>query len=218
MGVLTVRREKRHAGTTVIRIPFLGYKVMASLVSTMNPRVGGTAMIDSVEQALAELRRRGALPMRALVDAVAGEAVRGSWWGHPRGQRIFAIASALEDSGEALAVKLEGRVAFLHRSLWPALRRAVTDPAWRGRASRGLGPAARALLSRVQRSGEVVEPDRHARREIEAALLAWVGQEHTASGRHRAVVRSWRRVLPEQDQPSLEEALARLAAAGVALP
>ena len=43
---------------------------------------------------------KGAVPN--LADAVAGEAIRGSWWGHRDGRRIFAALAALEDDEAVL--------------------------------------------------------------------------------------------------------------------
>lgn len=65
---------------------------------------------------------KGAAPR--LVEAVAGEAVVGSWWGHPKGKQIFQVASELEDSEDVLWCRLlGGKVTLVHRRLWPALVR-----------------------------------------------------------------------------------------------
>jgi hypothetical protein len=66
------------------------------------------------------LAARGALP--SLAEAIAGEPIRGSWWGHAAGNRIFRLCEALDDSGEALTFKLlGGKVTYVHRRLLPAL-------------------------------------------------------------------------------------------------
>jgi hypothetical protein len=65
---------------------------------------------------------QGAAPR--LVEAIAGEPVRGSWWGHPRGREIFRVLSTVQDSDDVLACRLlAGRVTLVHRRLWPALVR-----------------------------------------------------------------------------------------------
>src|SRR5207253_2951573 len=116
-------------------------------------------MLRSPEEALELLRRERVITLtpvpgvRSLVGEIAG-AVRGSWWGHPKGGLIFAIATALEDSSEVLGAKLvRGKVAFVHRALWPALLRVVLDPAWRKEAQRGLPTASRQLLEQVEEAG-----------------------------------------------------------------
>lgn len=63
---------------------------------------------------------RGRVP--SFADFVAGERIRGSWWGHPRGRDIYRLAEAVIDSGEVLVCRLvDGKVTYVHRRLWPAL-------------------------------------------------------------------------------------------------
>ena len=69
--------------------------------------------IKTAAQAVAWVERYGVVTLSAhiegvpcFVEAVTGEAVRGSWWGHPRGKLIFKLAEALEDSSQVLTLKL----------------------------------------------------------------------------------------------------------------
>jgi hypothetical protein len=63
-------------------------------------------------------------PVPSVAEAVAGEPIRGSWWGHPRGHDIFRALNQIGDSPDALSFKLVGgKVTFVHRRLWPALVR-----------------------------------------------------------------------------------------------
>jgi hypothetical protein len=63
---------------------------------------------------------RGSVP--SLAEAVAGERIRGSWWGHSKGREIYRAAEAVCESPEVLVCTLvEGKVTFVHRRLWPAL-------------------------------------------------------------------------------------------------
>src|SRR5262249_16411720 len=102
------------------------------------------------------LRAEGVLSMAALIEAVAGEPVRGSWWGHPKGRLIFQIASALEDDGEVLTAKLVGgKVTFIDRALFGPLYRIVSDRRWRKAAIAGLPADARALLDDVPARGSI---------------------------------------------------------------
>jgi hypothetical protein len=160
-------------------------------------------MIDTVDEARQLLARARVVSLVAtpgftsLVEAVAGP-VKGSWWGHPRGDTIYAIATALED--EALVARLAaGKVAFLHRSLWPALLRVVTDGDFRTRARSGLPGEAGKLLVAVERAGRLRLADlpaekatlRKARATLEARLLVHAASEHTDKGHHEAVLRTW---------------------------
>jgi hypothetical protein len=63
-------------------------------------------------------------PVPRLTDVIAGEPIKGSWWGHPKGQQIFRVLQELGDSPDILTCRLiTGRVTFVHRRLWPALVR-----------------------------------------------------------------------------------------------
>jgi hypothetical protein len=69
-----------------------------------------------------EASRRGEVP--TLADAIAGEAVRGSWWSHPQGCTIFAATRAVRASPAVLVCRIvDGKLGFVHRHLWPALAR-----------------------------------------------------------------------------------------------
>lgn len=69
---------------------------------------------------------KGAVPN--LAEAVAGEPIRGSWWGHPRGSEIFLALGVLDDSPDVLCFRLvEGKVTFVHKRLWPALVRLAAE-------------------------------------------------------------------------------------------
>lgn len=70
--------------------------------------------------------RRGPVP--TLAAAIAGEPIRGSWWGHPKGHDIFAILSAVRASPDVLACRLiDRKVTLVHRRLWPALARLADE-------------------------------------------------------------------------------------------
>ena len=82
----------------------------------------------SPRQAVAFVERHGVVlqaargPVPSLAEAVAGERIRGSWWGHPKGQQIFRAAEAVSESPDVLVCKLvDGKVTYVHRRLWPAL-------------------------------------------------------------------------------------------------
>jgi hypothetical protein len=65
---------------------------------------------------------RGAVPN--VAEAVAGETIRGSWWGHPKGSQIFRALSAIDESSDVLCFRLvDGKITFVHRRLWAALVR-----------------------------------------------------------------------------------------------
>ncbi len=82
------------------------------------------------KQALAFVRKHGVVleagrgPVASFADAVAGRAIRGSWWGHPKGREIFALTRAVRDSKDVCVCRIVGgKITYVHRRLWPALVR-----------------------------------------------------------------------------------------------
>ena len=84
----------------------------------------------TARQALAFIRKQGVVleaargPGTSLVEAIAGEPVRGRWWSHPKSHEIFAVTRAIRDSDDVLVCRLiKGKITFVHRRMWPALVR-----------------------------------------------------------------------------------------------
>lgn len=63
-------------------------------------------------------------PVPSLAETVAGEPIRGSWWAHPRGRKIFGLSRAVREWRDVLVCRaVSGKVTYVHRRLWPALVR-----------------------------------------------------------------------------------------------
>ncbi|MBI1872714.1 MAG: hypothetical protein HYZ58_04185 [Acidobacteria bacterium] len=84
--------------------------------------------------ALQFVRRHGIVlesargPAPSFAEAVAGERIRGSWWGHPKSHEIFWLTRAVRDSPDVLVCRvLDGKVTYVHRRLWPALVRLASE-------------------------------------------------------------------------------------------
>lgn len=82
------------------------------------------------KQAIDFIRRHGVVLEAAhgrepsLAEQVAGERIRGAWWGHPRGQAIFELTRQVRASRAILVCSLaDGRITYVHRHLWPAFVR-----------------------------------------------------------------------------------------------
>jgi hypothetical protein len=82
----------------------------------------------SPKEAIAFVERHGVVlqaargPVPNLAEAVAGEPIRGSWWGHRKGREIFRASRAVCESPEVLVCKLiDNKVTYVHRRVWPAL-------------------------------------------------------------------------------------------------
>jgi hypothetical protein len=144
----------------------------------------------------------------SLTALVAGAPIRGSWWGHPAGKRIFQVAGALEDHGDVLFVPLlSAKVTLVHRGLWPALLGVGMSRApWQ---MAGLEDRARKLLEEVERDGRVraTGPSSKA---LARALLVHAEQVHTDRGSHATELVSWRVVQQARGGPApLEPGAAR---------
>jgi hypothetical protein len=63
-------------------------------------------------------------PLPSVAEMIAGEPIRGSWWGHPAGHAIFDALNSLAESPDVVRTRLvNGKVTLVHRRLWPALAR-----------------------------------------------------------------------------------------------
>jgi hypothetical protein len=84
----------------------------------------------SPRRALAFVERHGVVlesgrgPVPVLAQAVAGQELRGNWWGHPKRRAIFRATRAVRDSSDVLVCRLiDGKITYVHRRVWPALVR-----------------------------------------------------------------------------------------------
>lgn len=161
------------------------------------------------------VQNAGVISERTLIDAVAGEPVHGSWWGHASGHAIFRALQALrEDKDVFLCKLLQGKQTYVHRRLWPALLRVQSEPSlWPP-----LSLPARRLLARVTREDSVQATGR-LRLELECSLRVVARSVHTASGAHAVVLSAFgAHFTPAQHRAAsrltLEEAQAALAPDG----
>jgi hypothetical protein len=61
-------------------------------------------------------------PVPRLIEAIAGEAIVGSWWGHVKGREIYNVLNDVVASPDVLVCRaVGGKVTLVHRRLWPAL-------------------------------------------------------------------------------------------------
>jgi hypothetical protein len=146
------------------------------------------------EKAQAALEEHGLLlltdpKLPSVASLVAGKPVRGSWWGHPKGDEIFQVAEWLADRPDVVVAKLvSGKATYVHRRLWPALL-AVGGAREPWQLER-LSAAARKLLARVDAAGRL-EVTGEPARELERALLALGQSVHTEQGSHAKTLTSW---------------------------
>lgn len=101
----------------------------------MAARAAQEAEILTPSQALAFVERHGVIcesarrsDVPSLADAIAGAPIRGNWWSHPQGKRIFALTRAVRAAPDVLVCRLvDGKITFVHARLWPALVRVADD-------------------------------------------------------------------------------------------
>ncbi len=186
-----------------------------------------------LEECLEALSRRGLLMLQdarlpSVTTIVAGAPVKGSWWGHAHGHRIFNAAQALEQHPDVAVAKLiDGKVTYIHRRLLPALPAVGSAQAdWQ---LFGLSPGAKALLAAVDKRGTirtdlaaaVLKAPRRgvgkAALELEKRLLVASEEVHTETGAHAKHLESWRVWAARRgvDEHGLSAAEARHAFEGV---
>lgn len=179
--------------------------------------------MTSTKQVLKHLEAHGLLLLAdanlpSLVALVVGEPVRGSWWGHPKGNAIYNLASGVEDHADVLTLKLvTGKVTFVHARLWGDLLALVTPPKpWQ---TKGLGQDAKRLWQAVEKQGplrlDLVPPTLASRLDdakaaatlLVARLLVLSESVHTESGKHATQLRSWEAWATDKNVSAATDAL-----------
>jgi hypothetical protein len=82
-----------------------------------------------MEDALAFIAKHGIVLQSArhaiiptLTEHLAGEPIKGSWWGHAKGREIFRALGAVYDSPDVVATTVvDGKITLVYRRLWPVL-------------------------------------------------------------------------------------------------
>lgn len=162
---------------------------------------------DDVRLLENELARIGILlehdtELPSATALIAGAPIRGSWWGHAFGHRIYAALEAFAGAEGALVAKLvNAKRTYVHRSLWPALLALIASDERPRR--KPLSPLAAKLLGVVLEADNVrvdalaasglatSEALTKAGAELERALYVHVCSLHTESGAHTKVYRPW---------------------------
>jgi hypothetical protein len=92
-----------------------------SAAGPLSPRAAAT---------LAWLRDQGVVlqsargPVPNVAEFIAGEPIRGSWWGHRAGKEIYAILSELDEHPDLVSTRLiNQKITLLHARVWPSVVR-----------------------------------------------------------------------------------------------
>lgn len=184
--------------------------------------------MSDYRKVLTALKQHGLLlqqdkTLPSVVGLIAGQPLSTSWWGHPKGQQIFACLSQLADRDDVLMTRLLGRkITWLHQRLWPAfLSIATSGEAWQ---RKGLSTPARRLLRGIEKEGWV-RATGAATRELQERLLVDAIEVHTETGRHAMELRSWEPRIrnltllpPGEAKESIERAVGKIGAKASLLP
>ncbi|MCU1367805.1 MAG: hypothetical protein JWL72_1449 [Ilumatobacteraceae bacterium] len=96
-----------------------------------------------------------------LPELVVGGPITGSWWSHPQHDEIFRVLNEATASNDVVRLRLvKGKLALVHRRLWPALVRLVDK----------IGPGALASIHEEHTSGG-------AHRSRTVAFPEWIPQD-----------------------------------------
>lgn len=168
------------------------------------------------------LENDGRLP--SVGGLIAGEPIKGSWWGHSRSHDIFKVLGECADHKDVIFTKLvSGKVTLVHRNLWPEIFAiGIARAPWQMKALSG---SATNLLQMIDQHGSIrtdglawpksasVKPG-DAARELEKRLLVNSSEFHTERGAHAKLMETWnawaRRVKFKVKTISAEEAKVKL--------
>ena len=165
--------------------------------------------VAAFQQVFEALQRDGLLlesdsQLPSVASIIAGEAIRGSWWGHPQGNIIYQVANDLCVHPDILVTKLvSGKITFVHRQLWPAVIGVGTagEP-WQ---LQDLSDAAQSLLDKVTQEHSVTTDQLQllsryksralgdAARELEKKLIVYSESFHSITGAHYKRLETWAR-------------------------
>ena len=138
-------------------------------------------------EALVFVKKHGVVLMSArgpipnLAEAIAGEPIRGSWWGHPKSRHMYRVFGGVSDSSQVLVCRLVGgKVTLVHRRLWPALVR---------------------LAGRLPRRGLAAIRDEHtaggSHRTVVTVFPRWVPKQVLSQAKRLSVARAASKFGPE---------------------
>jgi hypothetical protein len=156
----------------------------------------------------------------AATTVITGDNVRGSWWGHKKGNLIYAVLENPGDDFEYCKL-IKGKDTLVARPLWAALAAiGLSRQAWQ---VVGLGPAGRWVWEQVQARGVVSQRELAEEKaipglgavmtDLQKRLLVHGLSEHTDAGQHQKTLKSWPtwqndRHIAAADVPSVEAAVA----------
>lgn len=144
----------------------------------------------------------------SVTSIIAGKPFAGSWWGHPKGGLMYNISNELLDSPDILGVKLiNKKMTFVKRGHWNALASiGEANLPWQ---LKSLTPEHKGLLKLTHKENEIRANDSRMKMpptevgklitRLEERLLVHSTNEHTASGKHVRLIKTWVHALDEKN-------------------
>jgi hypothetical protein len=161
-----------------------------------------------------ELNKRGWLleadsKLPSIVTLVVGKPVKGSWWGHAKGNLIYNTCGLLDDENDVLCLKLiNGKRTYVHRRYWNLISNLVQSN--RTYLEKSLSSESRKILKTVEKNGSLRSDRSGAKtyslikpfvKELEKSLLCCSQSIHTESGFHITELVSWAAVFHKRKFP-----------------
>jgi hypothetical protein len=162
-------------------------------------------MKKELSKVYSEFKKHGLLllsdpELPSLVTLIAGEPVKGTWWGHAKGNLMYNLSQELEDDSEILVIKLiNKKITYIHKRHWNALFSIVLEKSdWQ---TKGLKPEHKSLLQTIQKKKTVRADDASFKKspteigklaaKLEEKLVVCSQSIHSESGKHIRQMKTW---------------------------
>jgi hypothetical protein len=144
----------------------------------------------------------------SYVTMITKEPIKGSWWGHPKGNFIYNSLNAVLDRPDILQVKLlNKKTTLVQKEHWSALvSLAESESAWQ---TYGLKQDHLDLLKLVQSKSAIRTDEMKSSKSLteigklasrlEERLLIYSESVHTDSGKHARVLKTWSQTMKERE-------------------
>jgi hypothetical protein len=167
---------------------------------------------NKAKEAIAFVERHGVVlqaargPVPSLAEAIAGETIRGSWWGHAKGREIFRASRVVCESPEVLVCKfVDNKVTYALIKLAPRFGNERLAKVWEEHAKTGARLSRQIPFPEWVPADIMKEAERLSTSEAERILSAVLPEKSRKAGRRRTETR--RRSLqssPCQGQPKAQ--------------
>lgn len=144
----------------------------------------------------------------SAVTVIVGKPVKGSWWGHAKGNLIYNTCNMLYYEKDLICLKLiNGKRTYLHRQYWNLIYNLIQsnqkdlEKSISAKAKKIFKDVEKKKLLRADESGNakayaLMKP---SLKELEKTVLCCSQSVHTESGFHATELISWSKVFKDRD-------------------